>query len=444
MKIQLPILNFPAQQEIFNCPAQYVIVPKGRRFGATNGAANNFISMALRRKFQRGLWVDTVNANIEKYVDRYFIPKLLKLGASGEKWSWHKQQKILEIFDSYIDFRSVDQPENIEGFAYDYAFLNEAGIILKNEYLWYNAIQPMLLDYHGRCVIAGTPKGQGLFHTLYERGLDEKQPNYASFKFTTYDNPYMPRSGIAEMISTMPQRVVSQEIYAEFLDDTGVVFRGVREVATLDPNALPDVDYTHIYVIGCDVAKLVDYTVIAVYDRTDNRQVFQMKFNNLEWPAISGRIQHVSRKYNNALVILDSTGVGEPTYDMLSRTGVPVEPIHLTNELKKQIIEKLSNWIETKMFRMLKIDETINELNSFTYDISEKTGRIFYNAPQGFHDDIVIAHALAVWGMQPVMRQAATSDMTLIQRDILQKTNQLPEDDFEEIDDWALWGGKTE
>lgn len=440
MKITLPIKNFASQQRIFDSPAQYVIVPKGRRFGATNGMANQYIRMAIKREFSRGLWVDTVNSNIERYVSRYFIPKLQKLSPQGDKWNWLKQQKILTILDSYIDFRSVDNPENIEGFAYDYAFLNEAGIILKNEYLWYNAIQPMLLDYKAKAIIAGTPKGQGLFHTLYERGLDKNQENYASFKFSTFDNPYMPRAGINEMISTMPQRVVSQEIYAEFLDDNGVVFRGVKEIATLDPNNTPEVDYTHLYVIGCDIAKLVDYTVISVYDRTDNHQIFQYRFNNIEYPAIRARIQHVSRKYNNALVYLDSTGIGEPTYDDLSRAGVPVEPIHLTNELKKQIIEKLSNWIELKHFRMLKIDETINELNSFTYDISEKTGRVFYNAPIGFHDDIVIANALAVWGMQPVRQVQPTQEMSIIQRDILAKKNSVPEDDYEEIDDWALYG----
>ena len=440
MKIQLPIQNFPKQQEIFDCPAQYVIVPKGRRFGATNGAANNYIKKAIQRKFKRGLWVDTVNANIERYVERYFIPKLQKLSPEGQLWHWQKQQKILTILDSYIDFRSVDNPQNIEGFAYDYAFLNEAGIILKNEYLWYNAIQPMLLDYKAHTIIAGTPKGQGLFHTLYERGMDKNQPDYASFKFSSFDNPYVPAEGITAMIKDMPQRVVSQEIYAEFLDDTGVVFRGVKEIATLDPLHVPDVNYTHMYVMGVDVAKLVDYTVIAVYDRTDNKQVFQMKFNNLEWPAIQSRIQHVSRKYNNALVILDSTGVGEPVYDQLARVGVPVESIHLTNELKKQIIEKLANWIELKYFRMLKDDDTINEFNSFTYDLSEKTGRVFYGAPVGFHDDIVIAHGLAVWGLQPVTRITPTEDMSVIQRDILEKTQGPSEDDVEEVDDWHLYG----
>jgi len=440
MRIQLPILNFPKQQEIFDCSTRYVIVPKGRRFGVTKGAANNYIRLGLMGKFKKGLWVDTVNSNIERYVERYFIPALIKLGPPGELWNWRKQQKILQIKDSYIDFRSVDNPQNIEGFGYDYAFLNEAGIILRNEYLWQNAIRPMLWDYKAHTIIAGTPKGKGVFHELYERGLDKDQPDYAAMKFSTFDNPYLPPETIMDDIKSMPQRVVSQEIYAEFLDDTGVVFRGVRAIATLDPGEIPEVKHGHMYVIGADVAKLVDYTVIVVYDRTDNRQVFQMRFTHLEWPVIRARLTEVSKKYNNALIYLDSTGVGEPLYDDLSRLNIPVEPIHLTNELKKQIIEKLSTFIELGHLRMLALDETINELNSFTYEISSH-GKIMYEAPVGFHDDIVISHALAIWGMQPPVYRQPIEEMSVIQRDIAAKTGRIPiEDEQEEIDSWGLYG----
>lgn len=34
---------------------------------------------------------------------------------------------------SILDFGSAERPENMEGFAYDYMVLNEAGIILKKE-----------------------------------------------------------------------------------------------------------------------------------------------------------------------------------------------------------------------------------------------------------------------------------------------------------------------
>lgn len=442
MKIYLPIQNFPKQQEIFDCPARFIVVPKGRRFGATRGSANNFIRMGLTGKFTRGLWVDTVNSNIERYVERYFMPPLMKLGPEGGLWDWRKQQKILRIKNSYIDFRSADNPQNLEGFDYDYGFLNEAGIILRNEYLWLNAIKPMLWDKKCRVIIAGTPKGKGIFHELYLRGQDSAQPDYQSFRFSSFDNPYAPRDLIMKDIENMPQRVVDQEIYAQFLDDSGVVFRGVNNIAVLDPRVTPDARTDHMYVIGCDVAKLVDYTVITVYDRTDNYQVFQMRFNNLEWPVIRMRLLEVSRKYNNALVYLDSTGVGEPLYDDLARVNIPVEPIHLTNELKKQLIEKLSAYIELGHIRMLNLPETITEFNSFTYDISAH-GRIMYQAPPGFHDDIVIAHALAIWGLQPPVHRVPVQQMSVIQKDIAIKTGKLDpglEEDFVDIESWGMYG----
>ncbi|MHB9161686.1 MAG: hypothetical protein ACYC6W_12495, partial [Nitrosotalea sp.] len=365
--IKLPIRNFPKQQSVFDSTARYVVVPKGRRFGITTGGANNFIEGAIRNKFQKGLWGDVVNSNIEKYIERLFVPKLKNLPQS--MWKWTKDPHVLHIKDSFIDFRSAERPESWEGFGYDKMFLNEAGIILRDQYLWHNSIIPMMWD-NPKCqaIIAGTPKGKGIFHELYMRGLDKDQSNYQSFTFSSFDNPYIPREVIMEDIKNMPQRVVSQEIYAEFLDDTGVVFRGVSNIAILDPKKTPEVNPEHMYVIGADVAKLVDYTVLVVYDRTDNRQVFQMRFTNLEWPVIRQRLVETSRAYNRALIYLDSTGVGEPIFDDLSRLNIPVEAVRLTNELKKQIIEKLSTFIELQHIHMLKIDETINELNSFTYD----------------------------------------------------------------------------
>lgn len=423
--VQLPIKNFEAQQTIFDCESRFVIVAKGRRFGLTRGAANDFIKKALEGKFKKGLWVDTVNANIERYVERYYIPALKKL--PEELWSWRKQQKILTIKDAYIDFRSADNPENIEGFGYDKAFLNEAGIILKNEYLWDNAIKPMLWDYKCKTVIGGAPKGKGIFFQLFNRGNDPEQSDYKSFRFTSFDNPYIQHDVILDDIKTSPDRVVKQEIYAEFLDDTGVVFRGISAVAVLDPKGRePEKD--HLYVIGCDLAKVQDFTVLAVYDRKTNEQVLQMRFKQLEWPFQKDRIKELSKKYNNALVMVDSTGVGEPIYEDLARSQVPVEPMHFTNESKKQMIEKLSTWIELKNCKMLNLEETINEFNVFTYDYSEKTHRVMYNAPPGFHDDIVFSHALAIWNLQPIIAPSVKPKMSVIQKDLYEKTKVLQDE----------------
>lgn len=409
MQIELAIKNFPKQQTIFDSKARFKIVAKGRRFGLTKGAANDFIKCALEGNFKRGLWVDTVNSNIDRYVERYFLPHIKNL--PDGMWNWRKQAKILELNKSYIDFRSADRPENIEGFGYDKLFINEAGIVLKDEYLWNNAIRPMLWDYNPISVIGGTPKGMGVFRELSERGKDPNQEEYKFFHFTSYDNPYLNIEMLNQDIQVMPERVVKQEVYAEFLEDTGVVFRNVKDVADAQPSKpLKD----HTYVMGVDLAKVQDFTVISIYDRKNNHQVFQDRFNTLEWPYQKRKIIEISKHYNNALVMLDATGIGDPIADDLLRASVPVEPIKLTNEMKKEIIEKLSIYIEQKHIHILNIEDTIREFNNFTYDISA-SGRIMYNAPQGFNDDIVIAHALAIWSLYPIRETVKTKPKTKIQ-----------------------------
>ena len=434
--IELSIENFPKQQAVFNAvdDHQYVIVPKGRRSGFTVGLANNFIEEALAGKFKQGLWGDVVNSNIEKYISRLFVPELSKL--PSKMWHWSKDPHVVHIANAVIDFRSAQQPESWEGFGYDKAALNEAGIILKDLYLYEHAVKPMLWDSNCRIIIGGTPKGKGKFFELYERGLDPEQKAYTSIRMSPFDNPYINHQRIYEDMKDMSELAIKQEIYGEFLDDSGIVFRGISNVATLNPHdaeaqkPLGD----HIYVIGCDLAKLEDFTVIVVYDRTTNNQMLQMRFNKLEWPYIRQRIKDVSRKYGNALVMLDSTGVGEPTYDDLVRMGVPIQPMKFNNTLKSDLINKLANWVELRHIKMLKLDETIQEFNNFSYDMSEKTNRVFYGAPVGFHDDIVIAHALAVWSLQPKYQTKPVTQMATIERDLYELTHKRAEE-FEEYED---------
>ena len=162
----------------------------------------------------------------------------------------------------------------------------------------------------------------------------------------------------------------------------------------------------HMYVIGCDLAKVIDYTVLTVYDRTTNAQVYQDRFKTLEWPFQKKRIKAISDHYNKALVVLDSTGIGDPIGDDLQRDLVPVLPYKISEPSKKDLIEKLSIWIDQRRFKMLPMQETLLEFENFGYDMSI-TGKIRYGAPEGFHDDIVIAHALAVWSLQPLVAEVA-------------------------------------
>ena len=439
MNVKLAIQNFPKQQSIFDSKARIKLAAKGRRFGLTKGAANDFILSALEGKFSKGLWVDVVNSNIDKYIERYFLPHLKKLPSS--MWSWRVQKKELHIAKAYIDFRSADTPETMEGFGYDKAFINEAGIVLKDEYLWNNAIQPMFWDYPNvSVVIGGTPKGKGKFFELCERGKDPTQSQFEFFTFTSFDNPYINTKAIEEDMKSMPDRVVRQEIYAEFLEDTGVVFRNFMEVMDAKPQEPQE---GHVYQMGVDLAKVQDFTVLAVYDMTNNKQVYQARFNKIDWGMQKARIAETSRHYNNASIPIDATGLGDPIVEDLARMEIPVDPIKFTNDQKRMMVEKLANWIETKKIRMINMPETVRELTNFTYDISEQTGRIRYEAPQGFNDDIVMAHALAVWRLIPLTKERVEKPKTLIQEHYeqakkIERGEDVTIDGYtNELDEWA-------
>ena len=392
----LPIYYHSNQETIFfESSEKKKVIAKGRRFGLTKGFANRAIEYLLDGTAP-GLWVDTVNINIDRYVERYFFPILKNI--PSKYWRWRQQRKELEIFGNKLDMRSADSPENIEGFAYKFIMLNEAGIILRNEYLYYNTILPMTLDFNPDLYIGGTPKGKGLFHRLAIKADDEANTNQRFFRFTSFDNPHISEKDIHQLVDEIPHSIQEQEIYAEFLEDSSTVFRNINKCAVAAPaDPIPG----RTYKVGVDLARLQDYTVIIVLD-SDGKQVYMDRFTEVDWTVQKQRIKFVSKKYNDAEVWLDSTGVGDPIYEDLRKDGVRVEGFHFTNERKKQLIQCLMIALEQKLIEIFGKEiapELINEMLIFEYEMTS-SGLIRYGAPKGYHDDCVIGLALANWGLQ--------------------------------------------
>ena len=394
--IELPIYYHSNQKKIFfDSKAKKKVIAKGRRFGLTNGYANLAIEYLLDG-ISPGLWVDTVNGNIDKYVERYFYPILRNLPV--KYWKWRQQKKELEICGHKLDMRSADRPELIEGFAYKFIMLNEAGIILRKEYLYYNSILPMTLDFNPDFYIGGTPKGKGLFHELAIRAGDPDKKDQEFFQFSSYDNPYLSGDQKQELIDEIPKSIQAQEIYGNFLEDSSTVFRNIEKCASAN---LQEPVEGESYVMGVDLARLQDYTVINVMD-SKGAQVYIDRFNEIDWKIQRARIKFVAEKYNNACILLDATGVGDPIYQDLIDMGLDVIPYKFTNESKKQLIQTLMLSLEQEKIRILK--KTVapvqyDELVIFEYEMTS-SGLIRYQAPEGYHDDCVIALALGNWGLQ--------------------------------------------
>ena len=329
---------------------------------------------------------------------------------------------------SIIQLKGADEPDALRG-------AGPVGVVFdefaKVKYDAWGVVEPILRANNGWAWFIGTPKGKNHLHQFYLRG-QQGHSEWQSWLLRATESGVIDREQLEESRKTMTQADFNQEWECEFLEGLGSVFRGVRDIVGAEPKEPED---NHLYVLGVDLAKVNDYTVITVYDRSTNAQVYQDRFNTIEWPFQKKRIKAISDHYRRALVILDATGIGDPIADDLIRAGIPVEPIKFTEQSKKDIIEKLSIWIEQKQIKILNIEETLHEFDNFNYEIGE-SGHIRYGAPQGFNDDIVIAHGLAVWSLQPLYKEVIAKPRTRIER-MYEKAKENYQ--YEQNNEWSEW-----
>ena len=332
---------------------------------------------------------------------------------------------------SVLQLKGADDPDYLRG-------AGPVGIVLdefaKMKFEAWQILEPILRANGGWCWFVGTPKGKNHLHRMYVRG-QEGHEEWRSWLLKASTSGIIPKDQLDEAFRTAHDKgFYNQEYECEFLEGEGSVFRNVRSVMTAQAQKPID---KHMYVAGVDLAKVKDYTVVTVYDRTTNAQVFQDRFNKLEWPFQKKRIKAISDHYNKCMVVLDSTGLGEPIFDDLARAGVPVQPYKFTEPSKKELIEKISIWIDQGLFKMLPIQETLLEFENYGYEMGP-TGRIKYGAPEGFHDDIVTSHALSVSSLQPLLKAPLQVKKTLIQRHYERQKLRHAYGDSEEAE-WAGW-----
>ena len=350
----MPKIEFsytPKQEEIFfSSYTRFKTLGKGRRVGFTHGVMKYLVDTSLDAGVRKVLWVDTVHANIRRYIERYMMLDLKKL--PRELWEWKITDKMVRIGNTEIDFRSADNPENIEGFGYDLIILNEAGIILKDEYLWYNAIRPMLLDNpDSHAIIGGVPKGNNLFATLIQNGLSGRK-NWEHFTATTYDNPLLRKEDIDELIDELGDNedVINQEIFGQIVDGTGLEY--FNYASLLASSKIVNYSEDGFEVWGFDVARHgADSNVLA---KRKDKHLYSIEKTSI--PDTMETAEYLQEQYESAIVkpvaiFIDVTGIGWGVYDRCKQFGMPV----ISAVVGEKSFNKMATNKRSEMYLKLKL-----------------------------------------------------------------------------------------
>ena len=294
-----------------------------------------------------------------------------------------------------------DNCDAMRGDAFDLVVIDEAAKL--SEMAWTDAILPTLADRNGKAVLISTPRGRNWFWRLWAQGQDETQQQVRSFTAPSAANPIPQIRRAAELAKAqVSTRTYEQEWLAIFVDDGGEVMRFIEQCLDDGLRLLPTPpNRVTQYVMGLDLAKHLDYTAYVIADATTRQVVAFDRWQHDSWPVQKARIALTARQWNNALVLVDSTGVGDAVYDDLRLAGLRIEPYRFTAASKDALVDTAIVMTEQRAITLPRLgtEVLVNELKALEYT-RLPSGRDRVAAPDGMHDDAAMAFLLLCFGLR--------------------------------------------
>ena len=381
------------QMEVAQSPARFRVAACGRRrWGKTRlGAA---LCVKTAADGGRAWWVAPT------YPVAMVGWRLIRRLALQVPGAEVRQSERLVTFPNggEIQVRSADNPDSLRGEGLDFVVMDECAFI--HEDAWQEAIRPALSDRKGRAMFISTPKGRNWFYRLWLRCVDDYDHEWHGWQLPTAANPYIDPAEIEAARLGLPERVFAQEYLAQFLDDAGGAFRGVAEAATAIAQA--GAIGGHTYTFGVDWARESDFTAIAVYDATLGAIVALDRFNQIDYHTQLGRLTALYERFRPAAVVAEANSIGQPLIEQLQRQGLPVVPFTTTNASKQIAVDALALAFENRSLTIIPDPVLIAELQAYQGE-RLPGGAMRYSAPQGLHDDTVMAVMLAYQNPRPAV-----------------------------------------
>lgn len=293
------------QREIVSSPARFKVVRAGRRSGKTILEVEDMTFTAVSADDSPVFYIAPTQTQARSIIWESLKNRLAGIGEA------HEQRLEMRVptrdgGHSLIAIAGWENRENFRGRKAKKIYFDEVDT-MQNFFLGWNEIfRPALVDYRGGAMFTGTPKKENPNLRRMEK-MAETDRDYAAFHFTSYDNPFVPRSEIDKAREEMDADTFAQEMLAEYLDFLGALFHF---------DALVDV-------FSNTIEKTSDkYMTVDIADDGSDRTVFSFwegmeeyrreEFERLNTEGIVGKIREyaASDKVPFSHIAVDAIGVG--------------------------------------------------------------------------------------------------------------------------------------
>lgn len=305
--------------------------------------------------------------------------------------------RVIELWNgSRIAFKSADNPDSLYSDDVWAVVVDEASRCKRDTL---NAVMSITTATGGPTRFIGNVRGKNnFFYEISRLAQSGANPDYSYFKLTAYDaiDAGVLDAAVIESarLSGMPEHAFRELYLAEASDLASNPF-GLEYIQACVDNH-PKTPQLDPVVYGWDLGKAMDFTAgIGLNEHghvTQNIYHWQL----VTWDKTIDRIFDISGAFPT---YVDSTGLGDPVLDLLKARGSEnFVGFKFTQSSKQQLIESLAISIQS-MDITFPEGPLAQELRMFEYTMSETSrggqSRFYYSAPEGYHDDLVMALALA-------------------------------------------------
>jgi phage FluMu gp28-like protein len=417
----------PTQREWLLDEHSVKVAACGRRWGKTEAAAIDVATYAIANNGSVQMIVAPTYDQSRLISDT--VERLLLMKAEIRKHAKVTKTPYPDIRykRSRIMARTADEDgRNLRGHSADRVIVDEAAFV--RDRVIEEVIGPMLADRDGQLVMVSTPFGRNHFYRAFVQGQtdgemgrwgDGATGRTRSFRFPSIANPHISAEYIEHQREILSDRQFKVEYEAEFADDQNSVFAwadiqaAVCDVATLRQAQGGRGD--GVTVAGIDWARYSDYTAVVILEVCSSptsprgptgptlaRVIALDRLNRMDWHSQVERVADLLCRHRVSAVLADQTSVGDPVLEILRNTlwgerhlDAEIEGMVFTNQSKRELIDNLAIRLAHQEVGFPYDEQLVRELQFYEYELTE-SGNVKTGARRGYHDDCVIALALAL------------------------------------------------
>lgn len=390
------LLLHQAQNKIASSTARFRVINAGRRFGKTVLACEEIKGVALYRE-ARIVYIAPTIQQARDIMWNQLKKELQPIIKKANESRLELEVSNKDGKSSFIQLKGWEAIETLRGQAFDFIVLDEVASMRNFWVGWNEVLSPTLIDRKGSCMFISTPKGFNHFYDLYN--MSEKNKDYESFHFTTYDNPNIPVDEIEREKQTKPENTFAQEYLGSFRKSEGLVFKEFRRDVHVYNNDSEKQPANLIrYMAGIDFGFTNPTAIIAIRKGHDNDY-----WITGEWyksGKTDAQIADVVMAYSFDEVYPDPespSAIAE-----LQKRGVYCkEVIKNKDSIKNGINRMRALFLKNKLHIHASCVNLINELETYSYPES-KIGRNEEENPVKEHDHAIDALRYALFMDEPI------------------------------------------